>query len=117
MIGADGKQGDFRFQAATDLSEAVEVGGVAGVVNGFGARANDVAAVSAMCVMDHACAPVPGGNVSDGEVPAELDFVPPLELDNFAESEGTHKITDPVRNDNHGRDFPLASRELRDLPQ
>ena len=67
-VGADGEQRDLGVEAVGDFVEAVEVGGVAGVVERGGAGGGeDVAAEAAVGVGEHARAPVFGGGGGDGE--------------------------------------------------
>src|SRR6185312_13796973 len=67
-VSADGQEGNVRMEAAADFMEAVEPGGVTGVVDGGGCGSGDgVAAEAAMRVVEEARAPVLCGSRGDGK--------------------------------------------------
>ena len=138
-IGADGQQCDAWVQAAADLAEAGEVGGVAGVVervacagaaartfavcraSGFGVG-DDVAAVVAVGVGEHACAPVFAGCHGDGEIFAgcvrgEGCGVPPLEFGDGTEAELLYEIAYAFGDDGVRRNAGDAAGVAHDFAQ
>src|ERR1700733_2119602 len=101
-IGAYGKQGDLGMETVADLAEAVEVGGVAGVVDGLACGFNDVAAVTAVGVAEDARAPVAAGG--HGYLQAlHGDGFPPFETMDCGEAESFDQIFDAAWNDYLGR--------------
>ena len=86
IVGADGQQRQFGREAASDFAEAVEVGGVSGVVDGVFAAAQHVAAVAAVRIFEDARSPMARGDVGDVERAVAIG-VPPLEFDDFFEAE------------------------------
>src|SRR5258706_11461746 len=78
-VSADGEQGHSGRQALADLTEACEVGGVAGVIEGILTRAENISTVAAVGIFENAGAPVARGHVRDFEV-AWLVIAPPIEF-------------------------------------
>src|SRR6185369_15418681 len=89
------------------LAEAVEEGGVSGVVEGMPPVGEHVAAEAAMHVPDDARAPVVRGRVSDGEF-ANLDLLPPVHLDHLFKAEIEDDVADILRDDDDRRTSGLA---------
>jgi len=98
VVGADRKERHVGMEAASDFEEAVEVGRVAGVIDGMLAGAKDIASVAAVRVFEHACSPMARGDVGDFES-ALMVRVPPFEFHNLGEAEVGHEVEDVVRDD------------------
>ncbi len=79
FVCADGHQGDVDRMAFTDLTEAVEVGAIAAMEDGFSASFDDVAAVVPVGIMDESRAPVVRRSVDNFEL-IEVQRVPNLHL-------------------------------------
>lgn len=108
VVGADGEEGDVDVVAGADGFEAVEVGGVAGVVDGVGGSLGEEAAVVAMGVVSEAGAPVMGGGVDEGKVFVELMFVPDGEFGDGVEIEFGEDVGIAFGDDDAVAGFDLA---------
>ena len=91
IVGADGKQREFGSEAASNLAEAREVGGIAGVIDGVLARLQYKAAVTAMRIFQDARSPMPRGNVRDREI-SVARAVPPVQFDDFGKAQIRHEV-------------------------
>lgn len=109
-VSTDGQKGDLRLQTAADLAEAVEVGGVARVVEGMTGTGDAVAAEEAVGVREHAGTPVFGGGEGDFDAgvravaATQIGGLPPFEFGDQAEAELADEIGDALRNDDLWRD-------------
>ena len=100
-ISADRQQGDLGMEAIPDLAEAVEVGGVSGVIERVSGGFKEVSAVAAMGVAEDARPPVTAGG--HGYLQAlHCGGLPPLESVDGGEAQSFDKVFDSARNDHLG---------------
>src|SRR5690242_3339323 len=103
IVGADGEQRQVRVKLTPNFAETGKIGGVAGVVNGVAFAFQNVAAVTAVRVLDNARAPVPGRHAADGK-PVVTVLVPPVQFHNFAETQVGDQVVHVAGNDDDRRD-------------
>src|SRR3954462_12938415 len=101
MIGADGQHRDLRPEPIADLVKALEVSGVAGVINGVLARAKHVSAESTVHIANNARAPMVSRSSCDLHAAHARGF-PPLQFDHTFEAEIKDQVTDILRADDDG---------------
>ena len=82
IVGADRQQRQFRREAPSNFTEAIEVGGVSGVVNGVLAAAQYVSAIAAVRIFQNARAPMPRGNMRYQKI-AVAGILPPVQLNDL----------------------------------
>jgi hypothetical protein len=116
VVGANGKQSEFRCQAAPDFAEAVEIRGVPRVIHRMSAGFEDEASISAMGIFKNTGAPVTRGNVGDGKIAVAGGF-PPVELDDLGEAQIRHQVGDVSGNDDGGSNSPCAQIIVNDRAQ
>ncbi len=97
-VSADGEEGKLGPEFCADFAEAVEVGGVAGVIHGMAAALEDVSAVASMGVAKHACAPMFARGHGDPEI-FEFKRLPPFEGMHFGKAGAGYEVLDAVRHD------------------
>jgi hypothetical protein len=93
VVSPDRQQRKLGAEPTADLAKARKISGVAGVVDRMLSGAKDVAAVTAMRVLQNPSAPMAGGNVGHGEVVMAI-AIPPIEFDDIAEAEIGDEIED-----------------------
>ena len=116
IVGSDGEQGEFGRQTAADLRKAAEICRIAGMVDGVFAAAQDVAAITAVGILNNAGAPMARGYVRDFKR-TEFVRVPPLELDDVLKAKVGDEIQHMVRNDQNGSRAPFVARLPCDCAQ
>src|SRR5581483_10630751 len=89
------------MEAAADVTEAVEVSSIAGVVDRVLSGLENEAAVTPMHVANDAGTPVPRGRVGDLQS-AELRGLPPIHLNHAIHAKIGDEIADVARDDNGG---------------
>ena len=102
VIRANGQQSDVGGEALADFAKAGEVRGVAGMIDRVLVIADDVAAVTAMRIFDNARAPMTGRNMGDGQGTMAV-AVPPVELDDVAETKIGNQVENMMRDDDRRR--------------
>lgn len=112
IVGADRQERQLRRQAAPDFAKAVEVGGIAGVVDRMLAAAQHVAPVAAMRILYNPRSPMPRGDMRDVERAVAIR-VPPLQFHNFLEAQVGDKIEKMMRHYQRGCCPRLAAGEPR----
>ncbi len=115
IIRTNWQQRDLGTKALSDFMEAIEVGGIASVVNGVLAMRDDVATESAVHIANDTSTPVPGGRMGNGQA-AMVMCLPPLEFDDLAETEIGNQIAN-VTGDDKGRGLPQAAAVTCDRTQ
>lgn len=114
VVGANGEEGDFGGEPLADLLEAIEVGGVAGVVDGASAGLEQEAAVAAVAVAQDSGAPVLAGGEGDAEGAAS-EGLPPFEFDDAVEAEAAGEVSDAPGHDGDARREESAERWLMEV--
>lgn len=100
-VGADREKSDIGREAAANLGEAVEVCGVAGVIDGVVVGSDDVASEAAVGVVEHARSPVATGSHGNAEA-GDVEALPPLHGVAAAETKVGDEIFNAVGNDDLG---------------
>jgi len=113
IVGANGKQSQFRGKAPPDFAEAGKVRGVSGVIDRVLAGFEYEASVAAMRIFQDAGTPMPRRDVRDLHI-SVARILPPVQLDNFRESQVGDQIRNMCRNDDGGRDAARAQSVLHD---
>jgi len=113
IVGSDGKQREFRRQAAANLTETVKVSRIASVIDGVLAATQYVSAIAAVRILDNAGAPVAGGNVRDVESSVAIG-VPPLQFDNLFVAKIGDEVEEVMRDNEGGSGSSLAASLARD---
>src|ERR1019366_7023560 len=116
MISADGKQRHLRLQALTNLTEAIEVRGVAGVINRMLAGTHDISAITAMHVAHNARTPVARWNVRNLHI-AELKALPPVQLNDASIAQVADQVANVPGHDDRRPLAGLAPGEPRNRAQ
>src|SRR6202034_752660 len=93
--------GMWGSEAAPNLAEAREVGCVPGVIDGMGSGLQHEAAVTAMRIFQNASAPVPRGDMGNGQITVARSL-PPIKLDDFRKAEIGDQIRNVTWNDDGG---------------
>ena len=99
VVSADRKEGNIRTQFAADFLKALEVGGVAGVVDGVATEIENVATVAPVEIGDLAGSPMLGGDKSDSGS-GKAEAFPPFHLIHLLKAESVDQISHPGGNHN-----------------
>lgn len=97
VVRADRQQSDLRLQPAANLSKAVEVCRVAGVIHAVPRTRDHIAAEQAMRVREHARAPVLCGRQRHLHIAFESRGLPPLQLGHIAKTKLLHQVAHAQR--------------------
>src|ERR1700733_11770892 len=100
-IGTYGQEGNFGFEFCADLAEAVEVSGIARVVDRLAAALDDISAVATGGVAKHSCSPMLAGSHGYGEA-LYFNLFPPCQAVNPREAKALHEILYAARHHDLG---------------
>src|ERR1019366_3468391 len=100
----------------SNLAKTGKIGGVAGVINRMLSRAQHIATITAMGILEHAGSPMARRDMRDFECALEMR-IPPFEFDNALEAQVRNQVEDVMRDYQRGRASGFPSRLPRDRAQ
>src|SRR5439155_6548654 len=115
-VSPNGQQRNLRLKPPSNFLEALEVGGIARVVNRIAAGCDYVAAISAVNIVEHPRSPVLRRGMGDGKI-RMLPALPPVKFTNLPVTQIIDHIANVVGNNHHGGGPVSAAAQAGDGPQ